>query len=105
MVLLVGNGTFDDEDERPRPFFRRVVQKFHEVVADFVGEERIVKANLRDAGDEAEHQVLDAGLRGRSHGDGVAVATKGGGNPENFDFFDLHRATSRKSNFAAYSLT
>jgi hypothetical protein len=39
----------------------------------------------------AEDNVFDAGLGSGSHGDGVAIASQAGGNPENGDFRDWLR--------------
>ena len=66
------------------------MEKLHEVFADFVGQDGIVKVDFRNAGDDAEHDVLDARLRGRGHRDRIAVATQAGRDPDNIDFFDVH---------------
>jgi hypothetical protein len=80
--LLVGNRSFDDEDEGVELSLRRVVVVPHEPIADLVGQDRVVEEHLGDAGEGAQHQVLDAGLRGGGDGDRVAVTAQPGGDPD-----------------------
>ena len=67
---------------------RRQVPILHEVVAHFVGEDRIVQVDLGQAGDGAQHDVLDAGLHGGGDGDRISVAAKTGGHPYDVNLGD-----------------
>ncbi len=49
------------------------VEILHEVVADFVGEHRVVQVNLGDAGNGSQQYIFKAGLLGGSYGNRIAV--------------------------------
>src|SRR5262249_24149689 len=85
LIVLVGDGAFDDEDEWTELAFRCLVEGRQKRVADLVSEDRVVQSHFRQAGDGAEENILDAGL-GRGHdGDRVAVTTQAGRQPEDVD--------------------
>jgi hypothetical protein len=72
----------------------------HKFVAVFVGEERIMEIDFGYPGNAAADNILNAGLRGGRHGDGIAVAPRAGGNPEHIDFGDRlsrHQTNLRRS--------
>ncbi len=60
--LLVRNGAFHHEHERVELAFRRVEPILHELVAHFVGDDRIVHMHFRQPGNVPHDQILDAGL-------------------------------------------
>ena len=68
--------------------FLGVIEKLHEVVANFIGEHGIVQMNFGQAGDRAQQNIFNAGLRGRGDRDRIAVTAKAGGNPENVNVFN-----------------
>jgi hypothetical protein len=47
-----------------------------------------MQTHLWDPGHGSEDNVFNAGLSGRGHGDGIAIATQAGGDPENVDFWN-----------------
>ena len=71
-------------------------KRLQELVARFVGEERIVQLDFGTPGDAAEQQVFDAGLGRRGHGDGVAVAAEAGGDPEDLHGLDARNGWRRR---------
>ena len=92
--LLVGHGAFEDQDERVEFSRRRLIPIFHEVVADFISEDRVMEVHLWQAGNGAHHDVLDAGQGSRGDRDGIAVAAKPGGHPDDVNFFNSRGAMS-----------
>src|ERR1700688_999659 len=88
LVGLVGNGSFYDQNKRRASTCSCGMKMLHELRAIVEGQKWIVQSNFWDPGDPPEEYLFDAWLRGRSHGDSVAVAAKAGGNPENIDFGD-----------------
>jgi len=79
--VFVGNGTLDHQYERIDLAALGHVPVFHEVVADFGGEDGIVQMNFRQPGDRAEEDVLNARLRGGGNRYRIPVATQAGGDP------------------------
>ena len=59
-----------------RAALRGLVPVLHELVADFVGEDRIVQMHFRQPGNSAHHHVLDAGQSRRGDGNRIPVATQ-----------------------------
>ena len=47
-----------------------------------------METDLRDPGNAAQHEILDARLGGRGHRDGVAIAAEAGRDPEDVDLGD-----------------
>jgi hypothetical protein len=60
---------------------------FHEIIAVFVCEERIVQLHFWDTWESSEYNVLDTRLGSRSHRDRITIATKTRGDPQNVKFF------------------
>jgi len=96
LIFLVGNRAFDDQDKRPHPVLGGIVEKLHEVFADFVGKDGIMKADFRNARNNTEHDVLEARLRRPRHRNRIPIATEAGCDPENVDFFDVHFGNPQK---------
>ena len=71
----------------------RLMKRLQEFVAVFGGQEGIMKVDLRDPGNSAEHDFLDAGLSRGGHRDGLAVAAESSGDPENIDLLNRSRAS------------
>src|ERR1700683_5271278 len=86
--LLVGNRAFHYQDERLQLALFGLVPKLQEIVAIFIGEYRVVQMDARQSGDRAQQNVFNAWLRGGSNGNGIAVAAKTGGDPENMNIRD-----------------
>src|SRR6476660_241751 len=59
-----------------------------EVIAVLAGEKQIVELDLGQPRNRAEHQILDAGLCGRGHRDGVTVTAQAGAEPQNVQLRD-----------------
>ncbi len=57
------------------------MEMLHEVVSNLGGEKGIMEIHLGNPGKGSQDNVLDAGLRGRRHRDGVPVATQACGDP------------------------
>jgi hypothetical protein len=82
--LLVGfiwNRTLHHENERVRLSFRRAMEMSHKVFPDVGGEKSIMKIHLGNPGEGTQDDVLDTGLGGSRHGNGVPVATQARGDP------------------------
>ena len=96
--MLVGDRPLDDEEERREPPVGGPAERLEELVAVGVGQDGVVEADARQAGDGAEQNVLDGSAGGGGHGDGVAVAAEARGDPEDVDFRDgrLRRADARR---------
>jgi hypothetical protein len=62
------------------------MEVFHEIIAVFVCEERIVQFHFWDPWESSEHNVLDTRLGSRSHRDRITIATKTRGDPQNVKF-------------------
>ena len=86
--LLVGDRALDDEHERVEPPFGRVMKELEELVAVLVGEHGVVQVDLRQPGNGAQDDVLDARLRGGGDRHRVAVAAQAGRDPEDVDLGD-----------------
>jgi hypothetical protein len=86
---LVGDGSFDDEDERIDLPVGGAAQDRQELVAVLVGEHGVVQEDPRHAGQRAQDQILDTGLGGGGHRDGIAIAAEAGGHPD-----DVHLGES-----------
>ena len=54
-----------------------------------------VKSHFRHTRQGAENEILDARLRRRRHRNGVAIAAKAGGDPEDIQFGDRRRLACR----------
>ena len=87
LVILVGYGPFDDENERVELSFGGEMEILHELIAVFVGEERIMELYPRKAGEGAKHKVFDTGLGGAGHCDRIAITSQPRSNPQHVDFF------------------
>ena len=61
------------------------MERLHEVIAIRQRQKGIVQVDFGDPGQGAQNNVLDAGLSGGSHRDGIAIAAQASSNPENFD--------------------
>jgi hypothetical protein len=85
-VFLVWDRAFDDQDERIDSIGRGIVEKLDKILAIFVGQELVMKMDLRYAWDTARDEIFDARLRRGSHSDGIAVAAETGRYPENVNF-------------------
>src|SRR6185312_4678811 len=85
-ILLVGDGSFDHENEGRQLTLRRTMKITHELVARLKGENRVMEVHLGNSGQGSEHKVLNAGLRGRGYGNGVAVTPEAGGDPKHINF-------------------
>ena len=57
------------------------MEALQEFVAVFKGEKWVMEINLGNPGHAAQDNVFDTRLRGRRHGDGVAVASEPRRNP------------------------
>ena len=88
MVRFVGDRPFDDKNERVERAFGGTVEIREEVVPDLVGQERIANVHLRDPGDAAEHEILEARLGRGRHRDGDAVTGQTRRHPEDVDLRD-----------------
>ena len=87
---LVGDRALDDEHERLELAAVGLEEPLDEVVgaADRSAlevDQRPVHRDLRQAGQRAERDLLDARLGGRGEGDGVAVAAQPGVDPQDMD--------------------
>ena len=87
---LVGNRPLDDQDERVELAPVGLEEPFDEIVraADRTAlevDEGPVHGDLRQPGQGAQGDLLDARLGGRGQGHGVAVAAESGVDPENVD--------------------
>ena len=51
-----------------------------------------MQMHLREPGKRPQDQLFDTRLRGRSHGNGVAIAPQPGSNPKNVDLGDGWRS-------------
>ena len=80
--LLVGDRALDDEDEGVELALLGVVPGLDVLLADLVGDHLVVDHHPRHAGDDALDDVLEAGVRGRGHGHGVALAGEPRGHPQ-----------------------
>lgn len=78
--------SFDDENERSKVAGRSAVKALEKLVAHLKGEERIVKIHFGDSGNRPEHQVFQAGLRCRGHGNRVPIAAETGRDPQHLHF-------------------
>ena len=61
-MFSFGIGPFDDENERIELSAPRLEPVLHELVANFIGEERIVQVDFWHPGNSAHDDVFDAGL-------------------------------------------
>src|SRR3954469_10833254 len=99
--LLVGDGALDNENKWIEPARLCLIPELHEIVAVFIGKDRIVQVNLGKPGNCAEDDIFDARLRGCSDGDGVSIATQPRRYPQNMEFgygrFPLRDSTIRNS--------
>lgn len=64
------------------------MKPLQKLVAVFKGEEGIVEVDLGDPWEATHDNVFDTGLRGRSHGNGIAIASKPRRNPKNVNLRD-----------------
>ena len=88
--LLVGDRALDDQHERLELAAVGLEEPLEEVVGAAVGaalevDQRPVHGDLRQPGQGAEGDLLDAGLGGRGEGHGVAVAAEAGVDPQHVD--------------------
>jgi hypothetical protein len=58
-----------------------------------------MEADLGDAGDSPAHEIFDAGLCGRSHCNGIAVAPEPGSDPEDVYVGYLLRRLHRHASY------
>ena len=86
--VFVGNRAFHDQHERIDLTTFGLVKVLHEVVAHFIGQHRIVQVNFRKSGNGAQKNVFDARLFGGGDGDGIAIATQAGSQPDDVNIFD-----------------
>ena len=94
--LLVGDRALDDEHERVELAARGRVPGAQVVVADVVGEQRVVERDARLAGDGAAQQLLETRAgRGRER-DRLAVAAESARQPEHVDDQPLGLAVPRE---------
>ena len=79
--------SFDYENEGFEFSLGGEMKVFHELIAVFVCEERIVELHFWDTWESSEYNVLDTRLGSRSHRDRITIATKTRGDPQNVKFF------------------
>src|SRR5919198_2535315 len=84
--LFVWDRAFDYENERVEFAALGLVEVLHEIIAHLVGEHRVVQVHLRQARDGSHDYVFNAWLLGVGHGDGITVAAKASGDPDDVDF-------------------
>ena len=87
-VVFVGNRSLNDENERLKIAFGAVIEKLHKLFAVFIGEKGVMKINFGNSGNTAEQNLFKTRLRRRRDGDGVAVTTETGRDPEDVDLPD-----------------
>ncbi len=63
--FFIGNGAFDHQNKRIQLSGFRLIPEFHEIIADFVSQHRVVQMNLWKTGNGAQQHVFNAGLRRR----------------------------------------
>lgn len=63
--VFVRDRSFNDEHERFEPAFLGVVEKLHEVIADFISQHRIVQMDFWQTRNGAEQNIFDAWLSRR----------------------------------------
>ena len=91
---LVGHGTFQHEHEGVEFPRRRIEPILHEIIADLIGQHRIVQVHLGKPRDGAQNDIFNTGLHGGGHRDRIAVAPRARRHPD--DVYLFHgRRTSR----------
>jgi len=76
LQALVGDRALDDEDELIELAGDGAAERRQERLAVGIGEHGVVQAHRRQPRERPEQHVLEARLRGRRHGDRVAVAAE-----------------------------
>src|SRR5580658_4192481 len=92
LILFIGDGTLNDQDEGRKLAFGREIKRRHELFAIFVGEKRIMKFDLGNPGKRAEDEIFEARLRCRRHGYGVSVTAETRRDPQYVDCGDWSSA-------------
>ena len=67
--VFVRDRSFNDQHERVNLPAFGLIEVLHEIVADLVGQHRIMEVHLGQARDRAHDHVLEAGLLGSGYGD------------------------------------
>ena len=80
--LLVRDRALDDQDERIELALLRVVPGLDELLADLVGDHLVVDHHPGHAGDDPLHDVLEARIGRRGHGDRIALARQSRRHPQ-----------------------
>ncbi len=71
------------------------VEQLHELVAVFIGQERIVKSDFRNTGNGSQDEFFEAGLSGSSDRNRVAITAQAGSNPKHIDLIGNKRLVDR----------
>ena len=97
--LLVRDRALDDEHvRRVELAIGSLMENAHEVVAaERSVEHLVVQVHPGQTWNQAEHDVLEAGLHGRGHRDRIAVAAHALGGPQDVHFVDAWRGGPRLS--------
>jgi hypothetical protein len=93
LILFVRNRSFDHQNERGEVTCGCAMKRLQEVFAGLVGEAWIMEIYFGNPGYATEKNILEAWLRGRGHGNGIAVTAKSSGNPEHIHFGEGWRIT------------
>ena len=89
--FLVRHRALKYEDERLELAGFGIVPVFHEIVADFISQDRVMKVHLRQTGNRAQDNVFYTWQRGGSYGHRISVASQTGRHPDDMNFFNVRR--------------